>query len=535
MSNYNREQIDINDILLDVENPRFASYFERLGKKQPTQDDIMLYLMKNESVSTLAANIRKTQGLHPAESIVCIKHNDKYVVLEGNRRVCACKALCRIYEENSISWVPNDVVPTFQLLYIDKDKELIDNISVLDAVVYTTRENAQPYISDKHIDGVKKWESIEKSSYYYRMFLNRISAYPTGKYDAEAIIGEIAKSTVSQKADLKEYVIKYSFFMSVYNALLGKYQPDRLTETNSYLPLVDRFMGTIVENSDLGIDLPMSDKFCYIAHNGKEELLKEVLVLIGEAFIARKTSGSELEPITSTEVDTKRKQKKLIRDDVRIPGLLNALKNYKMESASPVDDVVEGTPETETQSNEEGNTPPSGEPNPTDEVETIDETPFENPIPWTPKQPKRLKIGFSKTEYDSFSLSDAEDGDVKIKFVIRELSRLSVNEYPYACSLLYRTLLESATRKAFSEKSVIENGQILSYKENDLAGMMLKFTNNSNKLTAANRGAIKENLSKQNFIKTLNDYIHNPKLVDTNLLMSSWVTIKEYVKACFSK
>jgi hypothetical protein len=541
MSNYTRELLNINNILLDVENPRFASCFERLGKQEPTQDDVMLYLQENESVSTLAANIRATKGLHPAESIVCIQEDDKYIVLEGNRRVCACKSLCRIYAEGNIGWVSNKVIPAFPILNIDTDKELIDNISNLDAVVYATREEAQPYISDKHIDGVKKWESIEKSSYFYRMFQDRINASTNGNFNAEAIIEEIAKNTISQKNDIKECVIKYSFFMSVYTALLGKYQADKLTETNSYLPLVDRFMGTIVENSDLGLALPMSDRLCYTAQKGKETLLKEVLFLIGEAFIARKTgdlcSETDLSPITSTEVDSKRKQKKLIRENVRIPGLLDALNNYKTAPVSEDDDVEKGNHKAEKSPSEESDDTSQSAPNesqPADEVETIDDTPFENSIPWIPKQPKRQRIGFSKTEYDAFSLSDNEDGDVKIKFVIRELSRLSVNEYPYACSLLYRTLLESATRKAFAEKSIKENGQILLFKENDLAGMMLKTTNNATFLTAANRGAIKDNLTKQNFIKTLNDYIHNPKLVDTNLLISSWVTMKEYVKACLT-
>ena len=199
MNSYTREKIKVSDILLDVENPRFASYFERLGRMQPTQDDIMLYLMKNESISTLATNIHKTGGLHPAESIVCIKQGEQYIVLEGNRRVSACKALCKIYSENSIIWIPIDVVPTFPLLHPDTDKILIDSISILDVVVYEAREQAQLYISDKHIDGVKKWESIEKSSYFHKMFRDMLGINSVENLNADTIITEIVKITGSKR------------------------------------------------------------------------------------------------------------------------------------------------------------------------------------------------------------------------------------------------------------------------------------------------------------------------------------------------
>jgi hypothetical protein len=317
MANYTRDRIKIERILLDVENPRFASYFERLGKSQPSQDDIMFYLLQNASIGALAENIRLAGGLHPAESIVCIKQGDRYVVLEGNRRVATCKALHKIYYDKCNDWIPDDVFPVISLLDTDSDKELVEGISTLDAVIYETREQAQPYISDKHIDGVKKWESIEKSSYYYKMFMSKLAEPQSSDIKAEAIISEIAKNTISQKSDVKECVIKYGFFMNVYNSLLGEYSADKLTETNSYLPLVDRFMGTIVEKSDLGLGLPLSEYLCYVAHKGKEELLTPILFLIGEAFIARKITEGELTPITSTEVDSKRKQKRLIRHAYR--------------------------------------------------------------------------------------------------------------------------------------------------------------------------------------------------------------------------
>ena len=516
MSSYTREKINITDILLDAENPRFASYFERLGKNQPTQDDIMLYMMQYESVSALVASIRNAGGLHPADSIVCIKQDDKYIVLEGNRRVSACK----------------------MLLNSETDKAFIDSISFLDAVVYSTREQAQPYISDKHIDGVKKWESIEKSSYFHKMFWDKLKINSVVNSNTDVIITEIVKNTGSKRGDVKECITKYSFFMSVYNTLLSKYRPENLTETSSYLPLVDRFMGTIVEESDLGLNLPMSDELCYVAHKGMDDLLNAVLFLTGEAFIARKTSGSELLPIISTEVNTKPKQKKLIRENERIPGLIEALDNYKAAQVKDInqekDDKKYHADIKETDSSDTAQAADGTSTNEqTEAPEQFDESPFEPEVPWKPKQPQNRILGFSESEGKSFSLFDSNDTDVKIKFVIAELSRLPINKFPYSCISLYRVLLESATKKAYAEKQPKENKNVLSFDKKNLQAMVSKLAkHNVLKMSETDRANVVEYVDKKHIIGTLNDYMHNPKLVDSDIILTSWITLKEYIKAC---
>lgn len=41
----------------------------------------------------LANRINEVGELHGSEIITCIRKGNKYVVLEGNRRICACKLL----------------------------------------------------------------------------------------------------------------------------------------------------------------------------------------------------------------------------------------------------------------------------------------------------------------------------------------------------------------------------------------------------------------------------------------------------------
>jgi len=543
MANYTREHIALDNILLDVENPRFASYFERMGRTQPTQSDVTDYLISHESIGGLATRIQAVGDLHPAESIVCCKQGDKYIVLEGNRRVCACKALHRIFSENSKAWLPEEVLPEFPLLQQTKqeDSELIKNTSVLNTVVYESRDLAQPYISDKHIDGVKKWESIEKSSYFYRMYQNEKKNNLS--MSVNQIINKVAKQSVSNRTEVKNCIVKYGFFMCVYNVLREVYRPEALTGTNSYLPLVDRFMGVLVGNSDVGLNLALTD-LKYTAHSGKEELYKNILKLVGEAFLVRKTESNcnvgELPRINSKEIDTNAQQRKLIKDDIRIPGLYTLIKQYKEISEIHDESKANRTKSKNGEDNTQGR--PESSPLPDDDTQTSSNNGegstavYEPVIPWKPSRPQNKSLSFLPNEGSTFKLSDNDDEDAKIKFIIRELSKLYVFVYPYACTLLYRTLLEAATRKAFKEKKPRENNQILTYKENDLAGMILKLTNNSGALILqpAERGAIKSNISQQNLIRTLNDYIHNPKLVDTNLIFSSWITMKKYIIACLT-
>jgi hypothetical protein len=277
----------------------------------------------------------------------------------------------------------------------------------------------------------------------------------------------------------------------------------------------------------------------YLPHPGKETLYQKILKLIGEAFLVRKTESNcetvELSRINSKEIDTNAQQKKLVKDDIRIPGLFALIKQYK-----GIPEITSGAGNTSANRGNVAPTqgagaPPSSDDVPNNSGREVGQTGsllYEPAIPWTPKRPQTKSLSFSSDEGSSFNLSD-NDEDAKIKFIIRELSRLYVSAYPYACTLLYRTLLEAATRKAYREKQPRENGRELQYIENDLAGQLLKLANNNILgLSDAARGAVKSKIRQENFVKVLNDYIHNPKLVDSDFVLTSWVTMKEYVKAC---
>ncbi|MCH9844724.1 MAG: ParB N-terminal domain-containing protein, partial [Alphaproteobacteria bacterium] len=80
----------IDDIYLDSDNPRHDSISE--------QQDIIKHLVTTEEIKieNLAKDIIKLGMISPIEVIATIKvegEENKYIVVEGNRRICSLKLL----------------------------------------------------------------------------------------------------------------------------------------------------------------------------------------------------------------------------------------------------------------------------------------------------------------------------------------------------------------------------------------------------------------------------------------------------------
>ena len=86
--NWTQRLLSVEHLKLDIDNPRF-SYF---SKKKMNQTEIIKFLIDRFEVYELAKDIATDGYLLNEEPIVC-KEGESYVVLEGNRRVAACKIL----------------------------------------------------------------------------------------------------------------------------------------------------------------------------------------------------------------------------------------------------------------------------------------------------------------------------------------------------------------------------------------------------------------------------------------------------------
>ncbi|WP_431293409.1 ParB/Srx family N-terminal domain-containing protein [Pedobacter sp. P26] len=87
-SQWQRKKLQVKSLKLDDENPRLSGF----GSSKPTQNQVVEYMLEYEKVIQLAKDIAK-MGFLPNEEPIVFKENNRYVVVEGNRRVTACKVL----------------------------------------------------------------------------------------------------------------------------------------------------------------------------------------------------------------------------------------------------------------------------------------------------------------------------------------------------------------------------------------------------------------------------------------------------------
>ncbi|CCJ32847.1 ParB/Srx family N-terminal domain-containing protein [Caloramator australicus] len=176
------------DLMLDYKNPRF------IVPPNATQEHIIEYLLEFEEVHELAKSINENGGLMLGERLIVVKENDIYIVLEGNRRACACKlllnrALIPKKYENKIPFAN----PT-----------TLSNIEKIEVDIADTRESAQSALAAKHIDGIKKWSTLSKQKFFVNLFDN-------GKSVKE--ISEITgiSETKVKKGIIENKLLNYAF------------------------------------------------------------------------------------------------------------------------------------------------------------------------------------------------------------------------------------------------------------------------------------------------------------------------------------
>lgn len=179
------------NLILDYKNPRF------IVPPNPNQEQIIEYLLEFEEIHELANSINENGGLMLGERLIVVKENDKYIVLEGNRRACACKLLL---DRTLIPPKYNNKIPNIL-------PKTLSNIQEIEVDIAETRESAQSALAAKHIDGIKKWSTLSKQKFFVNLFDNGKSI----KYISE--ITGISESKV-KNGIINNKLLNYAFALS---------------------------------------------------------------------------------------------------------------------------------------------------------------------------------------------------------------------------------------------------------------------------------------------------------------------------------
>ncbi len=141
-------------LLFDTENPRMAQY-AKTSDELKILNDLWDNMAVNEIVMSILAN-----GFFQNEPMYAIKAPDvegKYVIIEGNRRLAAIRAIL------SPSLIKSGGMKKYEDKITSQLKEDIND--GLPVVILQSRQDSWRLIGFKHVNGAAKWDSYAKATY----------------------------------------------------------------------------------------------------------------------------------------------------------------------------------------------------------------------------------------------------------------------------------------------------------------------------------------------------------------------------------
>ena len=143
------KNVSLDEILLDANDIRLGV----TGKA--TQSSLLADLFNYESAMKLVLNIAEN-GVFPDELPVVVEQDGKYIVIDGNRRIAALKAL-----QN-----PN-IAPASFVTKIKKLGPLPQNIQRVNVVVAPSRKDTNKLIASKHTKNIwRRWKPLMQARFY---------------------------------------------------------------------------------------------------------------------------------------------------------------------------------------------------------------------------------------------------------------------------------------------------------------------------------------------------------------------------------
>jgi len=168
LKDFEERPVHLDYVLLDPNNPRFARERtlpdERIAEDGVQQD--CMEKMKKYGIDDLKENIEKVGFLRVDKVVVRPIGLNKYVVVEGNRRIAALKSLKEEYEKGQLPELPKDI---------------LGSILRFEVVVYKGEAKDIAWIIQglRHISGVRDWPLFQKAELLMRLVREKKIDLPT--------------------------------------------------------------------------------------------------------------------------------------------------------------------------------------------------------------------------------------------------------------------------------------------------------------------------------------------------------------------
>lgn len=231
---------------LDLKNPRFILPMD--GAKE---EDVFIHLLKNERVDVLCNRLNTMGTILPGERIVACIEDKRYIVLEGNRRICCCKML-----------LDRSLIPADYSTRIKQTTELAkQNLAEIEVDIVPSREEAKKYLAARHINGVQDWSPIAKMNFVVEEFYNGRSV--------EEIIDITSLSSSNIRRFLRESnLLKYGISSGNWNIAEQKVLHMTNIEPTKYTRLfggsgINRYLGIYFDGSFVPHSSVVTDEGLY--------------------------------------------------------------------------------------------------------------------------------------------------------------------------------------------------------------------------------------------------------------------------------
>lgn len=203
MSDATFERIPVSNLLLDPDNPRLPKSMSNKNEKE-----IINFLLSDASLIELMLAIGKN-GYFEGEQLLVVPQGEKYLVIEGNRRLSAVKLLHH---------------PELGNTYKSKIEQVINETSErpdpIPCLVFEDKDEILRYLGYRHITGIKSWKLLEKARYLTQL---------KSDYFSDDSINSASREIAKMIGSRKDYVIR----------VLTGYQLYGIIERNDFYGIKD--------------------------------------------------------------------------------------------------------------------------------------------------------------------------------------------------------------------------------------------------------------------------------------------------------
>jgi hypothetical protein len=225
------KEIPIANLLLDTHNPRLPKSMGNKGEKE-----IINFLLSDASLIELMLAIGKN-GFFKGEQLLVVRKGDKFLVIEGNRRLAAVKLLHN---------------PELGEVYRSKISQVIAESEYkpteIPCLIFDSKDEILKYLGYRHITGIKSWKLLEKARYLAKL---RNDYFPNETINSAS--REIAKMIGSRR----DYVVRVLAGHQLYEVIDNNnfYNIKGINDTNFYFNYLADSLSRSNISDFLGVDL----------------------------------------------------------------------------------------------------------------------------------------------------------------------------------------------------------------------------------------------------------------------------------------